>query len=155
MARIEVSIEIAAPANQVAVFFVPQRMPYWYGTGMNTHFEVLGASPDFHIGMKLRILVHVAREELAHTAVVTAFEWSRLLEWQFKDEFGVRGSQRWEIEPISLKDGTASHTRVHLLDSYELPGRAGRAVDWLLTRHAVKRRDRDDLARLKKYAEQR
>jgi uncharacterized membrane protein len=155
MARIELSIEIAAPPDRVAVFFVPQRMPYWYGAGMNTHLEVLGGSPDFHVGMKVRILAHVGGKELAHTAVVTAFEWGRMLEWQFKDEFGIRGKQQWEIEPATSPNGSAApRTRVRLRDEYELPGRVGRAMDWLLTRHAVKRRDRDDLAQLKRFAEQ-
>jgi uncharacterized membrane protein len=155
MARIELSVEIAAPPDRVAVFFVPQRMPYWYGAGMDTHFELLEGPADFHSGMKVRIQVHVGGKELAHTAVVTAFEWGRILEWQFKDEFGIRGLQRWEIEPaLSANGAAAPRTRVKLRDEYELPGRVGRAMDWLLTRHAVNRRDRDDLAQLKRFAEQ-
>jgi hypothetical protein len=38
---------------------------------------------------------------------------------------------------------------------YELPGSFGRAINWLITRHAVARRNRDYLARLKKFAERR
>jgi uncharacterized membrane protein len=36
---------------------------------------------------------------------------------------------------------------------YKLPGALGRAMDWLVTRHAVTRRNQDYLARLKRYAE--
>jgi uncharacterized membrane protein len=105
--------------------------------------------------MKVRILAHVGGKELTHAAVVTSFEWGRVLEWQFKDEFGIRGKQRWEIEPAPSPNGSATPlTRVRLRNEYELPGRVGRAMDWLLTRHAVKRRDQDDLAQLKRFAEQ-
>jgi hypothetical protein len=158
MARLDLSVEIAAPPSRVAAFFVPQRMPYWYGFGMDTHFEVLSASPDFHLGMKVRILAYVGRKELSHTAVVTAFEWGRVLEWRFQDAWGVRGMQHWEISPVAAAGGAATdqpHTRVRLRDEYEIPGLLGRTMDWLLTRHAVRRRDRDDLAQLKKFAEQR
>jgi hypothetical protein len=156
MARLELSIEIAAPPNRVAVFFVPQRMPYWYGAGMNTHFEVLGGSADFQAGQKVLILARVGRREVSHTAVVTQFEWGRVLEWKFQDVYGIRGMQRWEIEASTVSSGAggeASVTRVRLRDEYEMPGRVGQFMDWLVTRHAVKQRDRNDLARLKKLAE--
>lgn len=156
MARLDLSIEIAAPPNRVAVFFVPQRMPYWYGAGMNTHFEVLDGSPDFHVGMKVRILAQVGRREVTHTAVVTQFEWGCALEWEFQDVYGIRGMQRWEIEAAIESGGAggvAPVTRVRLRDEYEMPGRVGRFMDWLVTRHAVKQRDRNDLAQLKKFAE--
>jgi len=156
MAKLDLSVEIAAPPNQVAVFFVPQRMPYWYGAGMDTRFQACGGAPDFYRGMSVRILARIGRRELSHTAGVTAFEWGRVLEWQFQDAYGVRGMQRWEIELASGGNGRAGpRTRVRLRDEYELPGRAGHLMDWLLTRHAVKRRDQEDLARLKKLAEQR
>jgi uncharacterized membrane protein len=156
MARLDLSIEIAAPPDRVAVFFVPQRMPYWYGAGMETHFEVLGGSADFQAGQKVRIVARVGRREVSHTAVVTQFEWGRVLEWKFQDVYGIRGMQRWEIEP-GAASGDASDaapaTRVRLRDEYEMPGRMGRFMDWLVTRHAVKQRDHNDLAQLKKFAE--
>lgn len=155
MARVDLSIEIAASPSRVAVFFVPQRMPYWYGAGMETHFEVLGGAPDFHAGMKVRILARVGRREVSHTAVVTAFELGRVLEWRFQDAYGVRGMQRWEISSVDSGSGNGSAgTRVRLRDEYEMPGPIGRLMDWLLTRHAVRHRDLDDLAQLKKYVEQ-
>ena len=36
---------------------------------------------------------------------------------------------------------------------YTMPGVLGKAMDWLVTRHAVARRNQDYLARLKRYAE--
>jgi uncharacterized membrane protein len=36
---------------------------------------------------------------------------------------------------------------------YTMPGLLGKAMDWLLTRHAVERRNQNYLARLKRYAE--
>jgi hypothetical protein len=156
MARLDLSIEIAAPPNRVAVFFVPQRMTYWYGAGMEMHFEVLGGSADFEAGQKVRILARVGRREVSHTAAVTQFEWGRVLEWKFQDVYGIRGMQRWEIDPaaaIAGAEDAAPRTRVRLRDEYEMPGRVGRFMDWLVTRHAVKQRDRNDLAQLKKLAE--
>ena len=47
MARIETSVQIAAPAEVVFAFFVPQRMPLWYGAEMNAHFEVQAGAADF------------------------------------------------------------------------------------------------------------
>jgi hypothetical protein len=40
-------------------------------------------------------------------------------------------------------------------DEYEMPGRFARWLDQIFTRHAVVRRDRDAVARLKKLAERR
>ncbi len=148
MARLESSVEIAALPDRVFVFFVPQRMPYWYGAEMDARFEVQGRAADFAVGLKVRIAGQWRGKEVTHTAVVTRYEWGRLLEWQFRDAYGVRGLQRWELEP------TPAGTRVRLRDEYELPGRLGRIADWLLTRHAVARRDRGELARLKRLAEQ-
>jgi len=42
---------------------------------------------------------------------------------------------------------------VRMRDEYEVPGRFGRIWDALVMRHAVARRDRDWLARLKRFAE--
>ena len=148
MARLEFTVEMAAPPDRVFAFFVPQRMPYWYGAEMESRFEVQGGAAEFAVGLKVRITGRLGRKQVSHTAVVTRHEWGRLLEWRFQDAYGVRGLQRWELEP------TPSGTRVSLRDAYELPGRLGRLVDWLLTRHAVARRDRSELARLKKLAEQ-
>ncbi len=145
MAKLEFSIEIAAPADRVAVFFVPQRMPYWYGPEMEAEFEVQGGAADFAVGQKVRVSGRVGKREVSLTVVVTRFEFGRALEWRFADRFGVKGLQRWEIAP------SATGTR----DEYELPGRLGRLADWLFTRHAVRGRDRDYLARLKRLAEQR
>ena len=39
MARIETTLEIAAPAELVFAFFVPQRMHYWYGGEMEAVAE--------------------------------------------------------------------------------------------------------------------
>jgi len=72
----------------------------------------------------------------------------RLLEWRFEDSYGVRGLERWEIQA-----GSGSGTRVHMRSEYEIPGKLGRAVDWVFTRHAVARRNHEYLARLKKLAE--
>jgi hypothetical protein len=38
-------------------------------------------------------------------------------------------------------------------DCYEMPGRFGKFFDWLITRHAVARRDRSELRRLKRLVE--
>ena len=84
---------------------------------------------------------------MSHTAVVTEFERGRVLEWQFQDAYGVRGMQRWEIE------ASASGTRLQMRDRYEMSGRFGRLLDWLITRHAVARRDQSELQRLKRLVE--
>ncbi len=154
MAKLEFTIEIAAPPDRVFVFFVPQRMPYWYGAEMESRFEVQGGAAEFQVGLKVRITGHLGQTEVAHTAVVTRHEWGRLLEWRFQDAYGVRGLQRWELESAPISSGLATpDTRVRMRDEYEFPGRLGRIADWLLTRHAVARRDRHGLERLKKLAE--
>lgn len=147
MARLEFAIEIVAPPNVVFAFFVPQRMPYWYGAEMNACFEAQGGAAEFQTGQKVRITGRLGKREVTQTVVITSYEWGRALEWRFQDPYGVRGLQRWEVEPAG--DGT----RVRMCDEYELPGRFGRLVDWLLTRHSVARRDREWLARLKRLAE--
>ena len=165
MAKLEFTVEIAAPPDRVFVFFVPQRMPYWYNAESDSIFEVQAGAPEFQVGLKVRITVRAAYKEISHTAVVTRYAHERLLEWRFQDIYGVRGLQRWELELISpdaklaftlsgeSASAEAQRTRVRMRDEYELPGRLGRVVDWLLTRRAVARRDRGDLARLKRLAE--
>jgi hypothetical protein len=147
MAKLAFEIMINAPADRLAAFFVPQRMPYWYGAEMHSEFEVQGGAADFAIGQKVRITGRAGSREVALTAVITAFEPMRLLEWRFHDAYGIRGLQRWEF---ALEAAT---TRVKMRDDYELPGRFGQSFDWLFTRHAVARRDRAWLATLKRLAE--
>lgn len=147
MAKLALTIEIAAPPDRVGVFFVPQRMPYWYGAEMQAHFAVLGGQAEFRAGQKVQIRGTLGGREVALTPVVMEYAFARVLEWRFQDEYGVRGRQRWEVQP-----GTRG-SRVLLYDEYELPGRFGRFFDWLVTRHAVARRDRGYLERLKRLAE--
>ena len=149
MARIDTSVQIAAPAEVVFAFFVPQRMPLWYGVEMNSHFEVQGGAPDFAVGQKLKITGDLGNWEVALTVVITAYEWERLLEWQFQDSYGVRGMQRWELMP------TPSGTRLQMRDSYRLPDLFGRIFDKIFTRFAVAQRDRAWLDRLQRLAERR
>jgi uncharacterized membrane protein len=154
MAQIETSIEIAAPAELVFAFFVPQRMPYWYGSEMEACMEVQGGAPDFAVAQKVRVTGHLGKREVSHTAVVTAVQQARLFEWRFEDRYGVRGLERWEIEPLrGTSRENAPKTAVRMRSAYTVPGLLGKAMDWLMTRHAVARRNQDYLARLKRYAE--
>jgi hypothetical protein len=148
-APIEQTIEIATTPTEVFLFFVPQRMPFWYGSEMASEFEVSGGASDFAVSQKVRITGKIGNKEISHTAVITRYEWLRLLEWRFEDAYGVRGLERWQLEP------SATGTRVTMRSEYEMPGRFGRAINWLITRHAVTRRNREYLARLRKYAERR
>ncbi|HEV2288210.1 MAG TPA: SRPBCC family protein [Candidatus Acidoferrales bacterium] len=143
MADLTFTQEILAPARIVGAFFVPHRMGAWYGREMDLQFEVQGGAIEFCSGLKVRLIGRLGKREVTHTAVVTEFERGRVLEWQFQDAYGVRGMQRWEI------DATAAGSCVLMRDSYEMPGRILKFLDWLLTRHAVARRDRAELARLK------
>jgi uncharacterized protein YndB with AHSA1/START domain len=149
MARVEQSVEIAAPPEEVFLFFVPQRMPYWYGAEMSAEFEVTGGESDFRVAQKVRITGKLGRKEVGHTAVVTRLDPPRLLEWRFEDAYGVRGLERWELEPA------AGGTQVNMVSKYEIPGRFGQFFDWLITRHAVARRNREYLERLRKFVERR
>jgi hypothetical protein len=79
--------------------------------------------------------------------VIVEYEWLRVLEWRFQDSYGVRGMQRWEVEP------GGEGTRLRMRDRYDMPGSWGRVADWILTRHAVRQRDRDALARLQRLVE--
>jgi hypothetical protein len=149
MAVIELIIEIAATPNDVFLFFVPQRMPYWYGSEMASEFEVSGGASDFAVSQKVRITGKLGKKEISHTAVITRYEWLRLLEWRFEDAYGVRGIERWHLA------ASATGTLVSMRSEYEMPGRFGRAINWLITRHAVARRNREYLERLRKFAERR
>jgi len=149
MAQLDFTIEIAALPDRVFVFFVPQRMPHWYGSEMDVCVEVQGGASEFQAGQRVRVSGRLGKREVSLTAVVTRYEWCRVLEWQFCDAYGVQGTQRWEIEPQG--DGT----RLRMRDAYELPGRLGRILDALLTRWSVARRDRLDLERLRRLAERR
>jgi Polyketide cyclase / dehydrase and lipid transport len=149
MASLNFEQHIAASPALVSAFFVPQRMPYWYGAEMNCELEVLGGAADFAVGQKIRIAGKVGAREISLTAVVTKCDFGRVLEWKFQDSYGVKGEQAWIIEAEG--DGAT----VRMRDVYEMPGAFGRAFDWLFTRHAVARRDRDWLARLRRLAERR
>ena len=154
MARIETSVEIAAPAEVVVAFFVPQRMPYWYGADMQAAFDVQGGASDFAVAQKVQITGNLGNREVSHTAVITALEHPCLFEWRFRDRYGVKGLERWEMEGVAATpSGRAPKTIVRMRSDYTMPGLVGKALDWLMTRHAVERRNRDYLARLKRYAE--
>jgi uncharacterized membrane protein len=154
MARVETSVEIAAPAEVVFAFFVPQRMAYWYGADMQAIFDIQGGASDFAVSQKVRVAGSLNGREVSHTAVVTAFEDARVFEWRFSDSYGVRGLERWELQrvPAPSPERTAK-TIVRMRSDYTMPGAIGKALDWLMTRHAVARRNRDYLMRLKRYAE--
>jgi uncharacterized membrane protein len=154
MAQIETSVQIVAPAELVFAFFVPQRMPYWYGAEMQACIEVQGGAPDFAVAQKVRVTGHLGRREVSHTAVVTAFHQARLFEWRFEDRYGVKGLERWDLDRVNTPlSAVAPQTTVRMRSDYALPGMLGRAMDWLVTRHAVERRNQDYLLRLKRLAE--
>jgi uncharacterized membrane protein len=157
MARVESSVQIAAPAEVVFAFFVPQRMPYWYGADMQACFEVLDGESDFAVAQKVHIAGNLGKREVSHTAVVTALQQPRVFEWRFSDRYGVKGLERWELERADASAADKSRkpapTVVRMVSDYTMPGLLGRAMDWLVTRHAVARRNENYLARLKRYAE--
>ncbi len=153
MGKIVLSQIVAAPPEDIFVFFVPQRMPHWYGREMRSSFEMQGCGSEFLSGSKVRVSGELARRIFSHTAVITAFEKWRLFEWRFEDAYGVRGSERWEMERLENSSGT--RTIIRFTNEYEIPGRIGRAIDWLLTRHALARRNRDYLERLARLAQRR
>ena len=141
MARLAFTLDVAAPADRVFVFFIPQRMPHWYGYEMDMHFEVQGGAAEFQVGQKVRLTGRLGGHEVALTAVVTRYQWQRVLEWQFRDEYGVRGLQRWEVEPVSpvvpsplradeeSQGSGSAQTRLTMHDEYELPGRFGQLFE--------------------------
>src|SRR5271169_1046718 len=140
MGRIETSVEIMAPAEVVFAFFVPQRMPYWYGADMRASFEVQDGASDFAVAQKVRITGNLGKREVSHTAVVTALQEARVFEWRFIDRYGVKGLERWELEPVGAPSPQRPpKTVVRMHSDYAMPGVLGKAMDWLLTRHAVAR----------------
>jgi hypothetical protein len=147
MARIELCTQISTTPNEIFVFFVPQRMPLWYGAEMNAHFEVQSGAPDFAVGQKVRITGKLQHHDVALTVVVTAYEWEHHLEWQFQDSYGVRGMQRWDLQ----LEGSA--TKLIMRDEYKMPTTAAKILDRLITSRAVKLRDQSWLTRLKRFAE--
>ena len=154
MAQIETSVQIAAPAELVFAFFVPQRMPYWYGAEMEACLEVQGGAPDFAVAQKVRVTGHLGNYEVSHTAVVTAYQQARLFEWRFEDRYGVKGLERWELQRVdTLLSAAAPRTAVRMRSDYVMPGLLGKAMDWLVTSRAVGRRNQDYLLRLKRLAE--
>ena len=153
MARIESSVEIAAPPNVVFAFFVPQRMPYWYGADMQACFTVQDGASDFAVAQKVQITGNLGKREVSHIAVVTALENARVFEWRFSDRFGVKGLERWELERVAAASTRTPKTVVRMRSDYTMPGLLGKTMNWLMTRHAVARRNQDYLARLKRYAE--
>jgi uncharacterized membrane protein len=154
MARIETSVQIAAPAEVVFAYFVPQRMPYWYGADMQVCFEVQDGASDFAVAQKVHITGNLSKRKVSHTAVVTALQQARLFEWRFSDRYGVKGLERWELERVNTPSPQSTpKTLVRMRSDYTLPGLLGKAMDWLVTRHAVARRNQNYLARLKRYAE--
>ena len=149
MANLEFVREFAVPPKEIFVFFVPQRMSLWYGAEMNSCFEVQGGASDFAVSQKVRIAGRLGNREVTLTAVITAYEWERVFEWQFQDAYGVRGKQRWEFQQAG------GITRLTMRDQYEMPGRIAKIVDRLLTRYGVAARDRSWLDRLQRLAERR
>ncbi len=154
MARIETSVQIAASAEVVFAFFVPQRMPYWYGADMQAFFEVRDGASDFAVAQKVHITGILGKREVSHTAVVTALQQARLFEWRFRDRYGVVGLERWELERLDAPSPQRPpKTVVRMRSDYTMPGLVGKTMDWLMTRHAVARRNENYLACLKRYAE--
>jgi hypothetical protein len=147
MAYVELATLISTTPNEIFVFFVPQRMPLWYGAEMNTHFEVQGGAPDFTVGQKVRITGKLQNFELMLTVVITAYEWERRLEWQFQDSYGIRGMQGWDLQP------QAGATSLIMYDEYTMPTTLGKIFDRFATKHAVEVRNRSWLYRLKRLAE--
>jgi uncharacterized protein YndB with AHSA1/START domain len=146
MGDVTLSIDIATSPNEVFVFFVPQRMPLWYGTEMDARFEVQGGASEFAAGQKVRITGRLARYKVQLTVVITAYEWERLLEWRFQDSYGVKGMQRWELQHVAGK------TRVVMRDVYEMPSRLGKILDRFFTVRGIRARDQDWINRLQRLA---
>src|ERR1700687_2664436 len=123
MARIETSVHIAAPAELVFAFFVPQRMAYWYGADMEACLEVQGGASDFAVAQKVRVTGHLGKREVSHTAVVTALQQARVFEWRFEDRYGVKGLERWELERVNTPSSAITpQTAVRMRSDYVLSG---------------------------------
>jgi uncharacterized protein YndB with AHSA1/START domain len=148
MAELSFSVEIAAPPDRVFAFFLPHRMPDWYGRDIAVEMELLGGADEFAVSQKVRIAGKMGGKEISMTAVVTRYRPGVCLEWRFKDAFDVRGFQAWDLEPAPH-----GNTRVLMRDVYSFPGRLGKIFDALFMRHAVARRDRLWLRFLKRLAE--
>jgi hypothetical protein len=146
MADLTFTTDFAVPPNEIFVFFVPQRMPLWYGAEMDACFTAQCGAPEFCRGQRVRIAGKLGRRPVSLEAAITNYEFGRLLEWRFEDRYGVRGMQRWELAPAPSGGGT----RLTMRDSYHLPGKLGALVDRVFTRRAVARRDRAWLARLER-----
>ena len=67
MANLEFDRDFVVLPKEIFVFFVPQRMPLWYGAEMNSCFEVQGGAPDFAVGQKVRITGRLAEREVTLT----------------------------------------------------------------------------------------
>lgn len=147
MGTLELSRSIAASPEQVFVFFVPQRMAYWYGAEMGGRFEVQNGAADFSPGLKVRISGRLGKMAVSLIAEVEEYERPRALEWRFEDDYGVSGTERWDL---SRED---SHTVVRFASRYRIPGLLGRLLDSLLTRRALARRHAGYLARLARLVE--
>jgi hypothetical protein len=147
MSRIELATEISTTPNEIFVFFVPQRMPLWYGAEMDARFEVQSGAPDFSVGQKVRIAGKLQQHDVALTVVVTAYQWEHHLEWQFQDSYLVRGMQRWDLR------SRGSATIVTMRDEYTMPTTLGKILDRFVTRRGVTMRDQSWLTRLKRFAE--
>jgi len=162
MGDLHLAVNIVAPRDRVFVFFVPQRMPLWYGPEMDTSFEVSGGESDFRVGQKIRISGRLGSREVSLVAVVQRYEWLRTLDWEFQDAYGVRGRQTWEIQQVSANRDSAGSldrdqgaTRVTMHERYAFPGRLGRFLDPVLMRPSIRARDKRMLANLKRLAEAR
>jgi hypothetical protein len=153
MTRIKTQTHVGVTPRHLFGFFVPQRMGYWYGPEAQTQFEVSDGASEFGVAQKVRISGRIADREVGHTVVVTECRWGEALEWRFEDRTGLRGIERWDFEPAEI-DG-APGTLLRMRSEYYVTGIVARAANWLLTRHAVSRRNREYLARLKDLAEQR
>ncbi len=150
MTELDFSAAVEAPLERVAAFFVPQRMPLWYGPEMDTEFEVSGGAADFAAGQKVRISGALGRRKISLTAVVTRYEWGRVLEWRFQDAYGVKGLQRWE-----LARSESGGSVVHMREEFALPWRGWLPQMWerVILRRSVAARDRMYLKNLKKLVE--
>src|SRR5260370_21519113 len=100
MSRIVLTQVVAAPSEDVFVFFVPQRMSHWYGREMRSSFETQGCGSEFLAGSQVRISGTLANRAFSHTAVATAFQSPRLFEWRFEDSYRVLGREPWEVQRL-------------------------------------------------------
>ncbi|MGB6430113.1 MAG: SRPBCC family protein [Candidatus Acidiferrales bacterium] len=151
MTRIETQVHVALSPRRLFAYFIPQRIGYWYGPNTQTEFEVSDGAAEFAVAQKVRISGRIGRRQVSHTAVVTECRWGETLEWRFEDRSGLRGTERWDFEPVEI--GGTPGTLLRMRSDYEFTGFVARAVNWILTRHAVARRNRDFLKRLKRLAE--